>query len=120
MDSKTDKRLPSLYHSHTCLPLYESQRYGALALLSDAELSASANLMDKKSIWSIIKERDFGEPVILITKINHFKGDDNRNSYTVFFPEKGDFDSNVKSINRLWLPILLKVIVKRFTSHNKG
>ena len=74
--------------------------------------------MGKKSVWEIIKERGFGEPVILITKINHFKEDESRNSYTAYFPQKGDFDSSVSSINRLRLPVLLKAVEKRLTSHN--
>ncbi len=75
--------------------------------------------MGKKSVFSEIRERGFGEPVLIVTKINHYKGDDNRNSYTAYFPEKGDFDSSVKCKNRLRLAVLLRDIVKRFTSHNR-
>jgi hypothetical protein len=68
----------------------------------------------QKSVWKEIEDRGLGKPVLLITKINHYKGDCKKESYTAKFPEEGDFDTSVKSKNRFRLAVLLRDVIKQF------
>jgi len=76
--------------------------------------------MGTSSVWKIMGERDFGEPLLLITKINHYQGDYSLYSYTARLPEYGDGD-NTKSINsktlfRLVFKLIFRSMKRSFSN----
>lgn len=56
--------------------------------------------IEKKSIFKLIKERGYGDPVAIITKINHHRGDMDKTSYTASIYSPGDDDTSHQKINK--------------------
>lgn len=67
----------------------------------------------KKSIWTRIQEADLGEPAVLITQIDHFKGDTSKKSYTAVLVEDKE---EVECINKRSLGATVRAVEKKLVS----